>query len=80
MATTAPTTARATTAAAVMANGNSGMIGDDDAKGLALTKDNAPTTMIADRANNNAKTTGIVGLIRSSSFSLMNEISQCPCL
>ncbi len=53
----------ATTAAAVMANGNSGIMGDVDARGLALTKDNAPTIMIADSANSNARTTGIVDFI-----------------
>ncbi len=62
-ATTAPAMTSATTAAAVMANGNSGIMGDVDARGLALTKDNAPTIMIADSANSNARTTGIVDFI-----------------
>ena len=62
-ATTAPTMTRATTAAAVMASGNSGIMGDVDARGLALTKDNAPTIMIADSANSNASTTGSVDFI-----------------
>ena len=57
-ATTALAMTSATTAAAVMANGNSGIMGDVDARGRALTKDNAPTIMIADSANSNARTTG----------------------
>ena len=50
-------------AAAVMTDGNSGMMGDVDVRGLALTKDNAPTTMIADNANSKARTIGTVDFI-----------------
>ncbi len=50
-------------AAAVMTSGNSGMMGEVDARGLALTKDNAPTTIIADNANSKARTTGTVDFI-----------------
>jgi len=53
-----------------MASGNSGMMGDVDARGLALTKDNAPTTIIADNANSKARTTGTADFILSSSLSL----------
>jgi len=62
----------ATTAAAVMASGNSGIMGDADARGLALTKDNAPTIVIADSADSNARITGSADFIRSSSLRLMN--------